>query len=55
MEEIIQNGGKITKTEIYEKDKTTTTIKIEPVNDKTTSSTTVQDKDGIQIDYSFIE
>ena len=55
MKKIIQDGGKVTKTEIYEKDKTTTIIKIEPVNGKATSSTTIHTKDGIQTDYSFIE
>lgn len=52
---IIEEGGKVTKTVIEEKDKTTTIIKIEPVNGKGTSSTTIQTKDGIETNYSFIE
>ena len=47
--QIIEQGGKITKTIIEEKDKTTTIIKIEPVNGESTSSTVIQNKDGISI------
>ena len=47
--QIIEQGGKITKTIIEEKDKTTTIINIEPVNGESTSSTVIQNKDGISI------
>lgn len=46
---IINEGGKVTKTIIEEKDKTTTIIEIEPVNGEATSSTVIQNKDGISI------
>ena len=46
---IINEGGKVTKTIIEEKDKTTTIIEIEPVNGESTSSTVIQNKDGISI------
>ena len=46
---IINEGGKVTKTIIEEKDKTTTIMKIEPVNGEATSSTVIQNKDGISI------
>lgn len=49
--EIIKKGGKVIKTVIEEKDKTTTVTKIEPVEGKSTSSTVVQTKDEITINY----
>lgn len=39
---ILNEGGKVTDTIVYEKDKITTTRKIEPVNKKVTSSKTTQ-------------
>ncbi len=49
IQKIIEEGGRITKTIIEDKNKIITTIKIEPVNGKTTSSTTIQNKDNITI------
>ena len=49
IQKIIEEGGRITKTIIEDKNKIITTIKIEPVNAKTTSSTTIQNKDNITI------
>lgn len=49
IQKIIEEGGRITKTIIEDKTKIITTIKIEPVNGKTTSSTTIQNKDNITI------
>lgn len=51
MKQIIESGGKVTRTIIEEKDKTTIITKIEPVEGKSTSSTVVQTKDEIVIDY----
>lgn len=48
---IIKDGGKVIKTVVEEKDKTTTITKIEPVEGKSTSSTVVQTKDEITINY----
>ena len=42
IQRILNEGGKVTDTIIYEKDKITTTRKIEPVNGKATSSTITQ-------------
>lgn len=53
--QIIEEGGKVTTTEIREKDKKTVIVKIEPKNGKATISTTTQKKDDIKIDYSCIE
>lgn len=49
IQKIIEEGGRITKTIIEDKNKIITTIKIEPVKGKTTSSTTIQNKDNITI------
>ena len=49
--QILESGGKIIKTVIQEKDKTTTITKIEPVEGKSTSSTVVQTKDEITIEH----
>lgn len=49
IQKIIEEGGRITKTIIEDKNKIITTIKIEPINGKTTSSTTIQNKDNITI------
>lgn len=46
---IIDEGGKVIDKIIYEKDKVTTTRKIEPVNGEATSSTIVQSKETISI------
>lgn len=45
MKQIIENGGKVTRTTIEEKDKTTVITKIEPVEGKPTSSKMVIAKD----------
>lgn len=50
--QIINEGGKIIKTIITEKDKETTITKIEPVNGEATSSTLVQTKDVMEIEFS---
>lgn len=42
IQRILNEGGKVTDTIIYEKDKITTTRIIEPVNGKATSSTITQ-------------
>lgn len=42
IQKILNEGGKVTDTIIYEKDKVTTTRKIEPVNGKATSSIITQ-------------
>ena len=56
LKKIIDDGGKIAITIIYEKDKITEIRKIEPVNGKPTSSTIIKNKDEITVvDYSFIE
>ena len=47
IKKIINNGGKVITTIIYEKDKVTTIKKIEPANGKTTSSKIIQTKDNI--------
>ena len=44
---ILEDGGKVTDTIIYEKDKTTVIRKIEPVNGESTCSKTVTTKDEI--------
>ena len=49
MKQIIENGGKVTRTTIEEKDKTTVITKIEPVEGKPTSSKIVIAKDEIII------
>ncbi len=49
MQKIIDEGGKITKTIIEDKNKITTIIKIEPVNCEATSSTIIQNKDSITV------
>lgn len=46
---IIKDGGKVIKTVVEEKDKTTTITKIEPVEGKSTSSTVIQTEDEITI------
>ena len=51
IKQIIEDGGKVTKTTIKEKNKTTIITKIEPVEGKPTSSKIVTTKDGITIDY----
>ena len=51
MKQMIDDGGKITKTTIEEKNKKTIIIKMEPVDGKPTSSKIVTTKDGITIDY----
>ena len=51
MKQIIEDGGKVTKTTIKEKNKTTIITKIEPVEDKSTSSTVIQTEDEININY----
>lgn len=51
VKEIIKKGGKVSKTVVEEKDKTTTITKIEPVEDKSTSSTVIQTEDEININY----
>lgn len=48
---MIKNGRKVTITTIKEKDKVTTITKIEPVEDKSTSSTVIQTEDEININY----
>ncbi len=55
LKKILDEGGKITTTIIEEKETTTITKKIEPVNGQATSSTTILKNDEISIDYSFIE
>ena len=47
IKKIINNGGKVITTIIYEKDKVTTMKKIEPVNGKPTSSKIQITKDAI--------
>ena len=49
LRQIIEDGGKITKTTIEEKDKITVITKIEPVEGKSTSSKMVTTKDEIII------
>ena len=49
IKEIIEAGGKVIKTVIREKDKTTVITKIEPVEGKSTSSTVIQSKNEIII------
>lgn len=49
LRQIIEDGGKITKTTIEEKDKITVITKIEPVEGKSTSSKIVQAKNKIII------
>lgn len=44
---IINAGGKLTKTIVEEKDKTTTIVKLEPVNGDPICSTVIQTKEGI--------
>lgn len=51
IKEILEAGGKVIKTIISEKDKTTTITKIEPVEGESTSSTVIQNNDEILIDY----
>ena len=48
---MIKNGRKVTITTIEEKDKVTTITKIEPVENKSTSSTVIQTEDEININY----
>lgn len=47
--QILAEGGKVTKTNIEEKDKTTIITKIEPVEGKSTSSTVIQTANEITI------
>ncbi len=47
--QILAEGGKVTKTNIEEKDKTTIITKIEPVEGKSTSSTVIQTAKEITI------
>lgn len=47
IQKILNEGGKVTDTIIYEKDKITTTRIIEPVNGKATSSIVIQKADCI--------
>ena len=47
--QILAEGGKVTKTNIEEKDKTITNIKIGPVEGKSTSSTVIQTANEITI------
>ena len=47
--QILAEGGKVTKTNIEEKDKTTIITKIEPVEGKSTSSTVIQTAQEITI------
>ena len=49
IDKAIEQGKKLTKTIIIEKDKITTIEKIEPVEKKSTSSELVQTKDRINI------
>lgn len=49
LRKIIENGGKIINTIIYEKDKITTIRKIEPVNGEPTSSKIIQNKNVINL------
>lgn len=49
IKQMLIDGGKVIKTVIQEKDKTTTITKIEPVEDKSTSSTVIQTEDEITI------
>lgn len=53
VKQIIDAGGKVIDTIIYEKDKNTITRKIEPVNGEPTSSTTIQTKDSINLQTSM--
>lgn len=53
VKKIIDEGGKVIDTIIYEKDKNTTTRRIEPVNGEPTSSTTIQTKDSINLQMSM--
>lgn len=49
---ILDEGGKIIRTIIEEKDKTTIILKEEPVKGKATSSTIIQTKDDMQVNFS---
>ena len=49
IKQMLIDGGKVIKTVIQEKDKTTTITKIEPVEGKSTSSTVIQTEDEITI------
>mgnify|MGYP005764640159 CR=1 FL=1 len=49
IKQMLVDGGKVIKTVIQEKDKTTTITKIEPVEGKSTSSTVIQTEDEITI------
>lgn len=49
MTKTINEGGKVIEIITYEKDKTTTEIKLEPVNGNPTSSKIVQTKDEITV------
>lgn len=51
IKQIMDEGGKTINCITYEKDKITTTRKIEPVNGKDTSSTIIQTKDRINISF----
>ena len=53
IQQVLKDVGKITNTIIYEKDKITTIKKVEPVNEGTTSSTIIQNKDNITISCLF--
>lgn len=46
---LLERGGKVIKTTIEEKDKTTTITKIEPAEGKSTSSTVIQTTNEIII------
>lgn len=47
--EVINAGGKVINTTIYENDKITTIRKIEPVNEESTCSKIITKKDEISI------
>lgn len=49
IQQILNEGGKITNITIYEKEKITTIKKIEPVNGKTTSSKIIQSRNDSTI------
>lgn len=49
LREVINAGGKVIDTIIYENDKITTIRKIEPVNEKSTCSKIITKKDEISI------
>ena len=54
LKKILNEGGKITDTIIREKDKVTIIKKIEPVNGEATSSTLVQTKGEMNLEFSLL-